>query len=194
MQTPVVPDLAHTHARPAHWLLTATAMAAVVAAAGLFQPHAATASPEPLAAAAGTAPGAAAPAAPDPDAVELPLVCGDLGSVVTARATGDLDGDGRPETVVAARCDAGSGTPPHGLYVLAATRDGTPRTVATLVPPADKFSVDALAVDGGSVTATLLGYSSAAVPGCCPDIREEAEWSWRGGTFIRAAGPAALGV
>lgn len=43
MQPPAVPDLAHTHARPVHWLATATAMAAVVAAAGLLQPGAATA-------------------------------------------------------------------------------------------------------------------------------------------------------
>lgn len=40
MQTSAVPDLAHTHARPVHWLATATAMAGVVAAAGLLQPTA----------------------------------------------------------------------------------------------------------------------------------------------------------
>ena len=43
MQTSALPDLAHTDAKPVHWLATATAMAAVVAAAGLLQPEAATA-------------------------------------------------------------------------------------------------------------------------------------------------------
>ncbi|UYQ61223.1 hypothetical protein [Streptomyces peucetius] len=184
-----VPELAHTNARPVHWLATAAAMAAVVAAAGLVQPDAATAS-QP-----GGGPGtttAAAPApAPDPAAVRLPLECGSLGSVVTKKAAGDLDGDGAPETVVAARCDAGSGTPPSGVYVLANGRDAGPRVVATLVDPAQKQSVGALAVRDATITATLLGYSSPAVPGCCPDEREQVKWQWKGGKFVRGAQPEA---
>lgn len=43
VQTSALPDLAHTDAKPVHWLATATAMAAVVALAGLLQPDAATA-------------------------------------------------------------------------------------------------------------------------------------------------------
>ncbi|MFC9273450.1 hypothetical protein ACFTXJ_37395 [Streptomyces zhihengii] len=196
---PVVPDLAHTQARPVHWLLTATAMAAVVAAAGFLQPDAATATQSGTASARPAAPAPApapAPArtAPDPASVDLPLQCGPLADVVTAKATGDLDGDGGPETVVAARCDAGSGTPPHGVYVLAGGRDGTPRLVATLVEPAEKSSVGALAVRDGAVTATLLGYSSLDVPGCCPDIREQVKWQWKGGAFVRSDDTAALGV
>jgi hypothetical protein len=187
-----VPDLAHTHARPVHWLATAAAMAAVVAAAGLVQPDPATASqpgggPETTTAAA-PVPG------PDPAAVRLPLECGDLGNVVVKKATGDLDGDGAPETVVAARCDAGSGTPPSGVYVLANARDAGPRVVATLVEPARKQSVGALAIRDATITATLLGYSSAAVPGCCPDVREQVKWRWQGGKFVQGARPAARSV
>ncbi|QNP62462.1 hypothetical protein [Streptomyces genisteinicus] len=198
MQNPVVPDLAHTQTRPVHWLLTATAMAAVVAGAGLLQPDAATATQSGTAARAGAAAPVPAPEqpapAPDPAAVELPLECGGLPALVTAKATGDLDGDGGPETVVAARCDAGSGNPPHGVYVLAAGRDGTARIVATLVDPEEKASVADLAVRDGAVTAALLGYSSLDVPRCCPDIREQVKWQWRGGVFVRSDDTAALGV
>ncbi|MEU0395244.1 hypothetical protein ABZ208_21140 [Streptomyces sp. NPDC006208] len=191
MQNSAVPDLAHTHARPVHWLATATAMAAVVAGAGLLQPDAATAS-QPGAPRTTTA--AAPLPAPDPSDVALPLECGGAKSLVTHKVTGDLDGDGTPETVAAARCDAGSGTPPSGVYVLAGSREGSPRVVATLVAPAEKRSVKEIAVRDGAITATLLGYSSPEVPSCCPDLRETVKWQWQGGTFVRTAQPQAQGV
>ncbi len=185
VQTSDVPDLAHTRTRPAHWLATATAMAAVVAAAGLLQPDDATASQ--AAAQTVTAPGPALPA-PGPAGVDFPLDCGGAKELVTQQAAGDLDGDGRQENVVAVRCESGSGTPPSGLYVLArqAAQGSAPRVVATLVDPAEKLSVDALAVRDGTVTATLLGYSSDAVPRCCPDERRQAKWQWTDGKFLRA--------
>ncbi|WP_267246241.1 hypothetical protein [Streptomyces sp. PR69] len=192
MQTSDLPDLAHTHARPMHWLATAAAMAAVVAAAGVLQPDAATASQ------AGVQPrtGAVAAPGPAPDvaAAELPLQCGAVGSVVTEEASGDLDGDGSPETVAAARCDAGSGTPPSAVYVLTAGPGEASRVVATLLRPAQGQSVGELAVRDGAVTATLLGYSSADVPSCCPDLREKVEWRWQGGKFVRSPQAAALSV
>ncbi|MFE5853746.1 hypothetical protein ACFQ61_11100 [Streptomyces sp. NPDC056500] len=185
MQTSAVPDLAHTRTRPVHWLATATAMAAVVALAGWLQPDRATAG------AAGSKSGsaiAAAPAqapAPDPTGVQLPLECPGVPSLITQRASGDLDGDGRPETVVAARCDAGSGTPPAGVFVLTAAADQAPRVVATLVEPGAQRSVSNLALKDGTITATLLGYSSSEVPSCCPDESENVEWRWEGGKFLR---------
>jgi len=33
----------------------------------------------------------------------------------------------------------------------------------------------------------LLGYSSADVPSCCPDVREGVKWHWENGTFVRSA-------
>ncbi|MEU4499189.1 hypothetical protein OG729_31915 [Streptomyces sp. NBC_00210] len=186
MQTSAVPDLAHTHARPVHWLATATAMAGVIAAAGLLQPKSATASQ----AGPSQTETAAAPA-PDPAAVVLPLQCGGVKSVVTKQASGDLDGDGGLETVAVARCDAGSGTPPSGIYVLTGGRGTAPRVVATLVEPAQKLSVKEFAVRDGAVTATLLGYSSPDVPSCCPDELENVKWQWRGGKFVRTAEPEA---
>ncbi|MFC5803665.1 hypothetical protein [Streptomyces formicae] len=191
MQTSaMLPDFAHTHARPVHWLATATAMAAVVAGAGLLQPDAAEAG-QP---GAGTATAAArAPGLPAPDAasVELPLACGGAGTTVVKKASGDLDGDGGAETAVVARCAAGSGTPPSGVYVIARSSAGTPRVVATLVEPGRRLSVGDFAVRDGAVTATLLGYSSPDVPRCCPDERERVEWQWRGGKFVETAVSAA---
>ncbi|MER5770522.1 hypothetical protein [Streptomyces sp. NPDC001985] len=189
MQTSALPDLAHTRTRPVHWLATAAAMAAVVAFAGLVQPGAATASHagEGPTTRSGPGPADTAAPAPDPDRVTLGPECGRAAAVVVKEATGDLDGDGRPETVVAARCDAGGGNPPSGIYVLAADRKGAPRVVATLLDPAERQSVGELAVRDGAVAATLFGYSSPDVPSCCPDVRDKAEWRWKGGKFLRTA-------
>lgn len=142
MQISDLPDLAHTRPRPVHWLATATAMAAVVAAAGLLQPDAATANQPGSTTTARTTPNTAPPPAPDTTTVDFPLACGGAKALVTKEATGDLDGDGHPETVAAARCDAGSGTPPSGLYVLTATKDaGAPASSPpSWTPPTGRAS------------------------------------------------------
>ncbi|MEU7511019.1 hypothetical protein AB0B13_03275 [Streptomyces sp. NPDC042898] len=175
-----LPDLAHTHARPAHWLATATATAAVVALAGLLQPGPAGATAAPAAPRPGPAPEAAT--------ADYPLECGGGPHKVAKRVSGDLDGDGNPETVAVVHCEAGSGTPPSGIYVLTRGKGaGAPaRVVATLAAPAEHKSVTELAVRGGSVHATLLGYSSPDVPSCCPDEKEQVSWAWQGGAFVRA--------
>ncbi|MFJ9551645.1 hypothetical protein [Streptomyces erythrochromogenes] len=179
--TLATPDtLAHTRTRPLHWLATATAMAAVIAAAGLVQP--ATGSP-----AATEAPAAKGPqaTAPDAAAATYPLDCKGAPQAVTATAQGDLDGDGRPETVAAVRCDAGSGTPPHALYVL--TQDpaegSRPRVVATLLDTPQRQTATELTVRDRTVTASLLGYSGPEVPRCCPDKKQLAKWRWSDGKF-----------
>ncbi|MFF5725890.1 hypothetical protein [[Kitasatospora] papulosa] len=193
MQTSALPDLAHTDAKPVHWLATATAMAAVVAAAGLFQPEAATATATASASEQRVTQqhgGAPAVEAPDPAGVTFPLDCGAAGHTVAESATGDLDGDGGPESVAVVRCAAGSGTPPSGVYVVTQGNGAAPRVVATLVDPAQKLSVTDFTVRDGSVSATLLGYSSAAVPRCCPDELESAVWQWRGNAFVKTTTPA----
>lgn len=191
MQTSELPDLAHTDSRPLHWLATAAAMAAVVAAAGLLQPEpAASASAHRTTAGQGPAPASA----PDPLRATYPLDCGGREHTVARHAAGDLDGDGRPETVAVVRCAAGSGTPPSGVYVLTRGSGAAPRVVATLVDPARRMSVGALAVRDGAVLATLLGYSSENVPRCCPDQREQVTWHWQGGAFVRSADTAPVGV
>ncbi|MEU0131261.1 MULTISPECIES: hypothetical protein [unclassified Streptomyces] len=195
MQTSALPDLAHTDAKAVHWLATATAMAAVVALAGLLQPDAATAtasaSEHGATARKGSAPAATAP---DPAGVTFPLDCGGAGQTVADSAPGDLDGDGAPETVAVVRCAAGSGTPPSGVYVLTRRSGAAPRVVATLVDPAQRLAVTGLTVRDGRISANLLGYSSPDVPRCCPDELDSASWKWKGNAFVRSAGPAGDGA
>jgi hypothetical protein len=175
-----------------HWLATATALAAVIAVSGLLQPSGATANQ--VAAPSGSA--GAPVAAPDPADAEFPLECGAVGTEVVKQNSGDLDGDGRSETVAVVRCRAGSGTPPSGVYVLTqpAGKAERPRVVATFVEPREQLTVSGFAVRDGKVSATLLGYSSAEVPRCCPDVQEKVNWQWRDGKFVRTVQAGVLGV
>ncbi|WP_405814051.1 MULTISPECIES: hypothetical protein [unclassified Streptomyces] len=192
---PLPHTLEHSRTRPVHWLATATAMAAVIAAAGLVQP--ATGTPATGTTASAGEPPAKGPlaTAPDPAGATYPLDCKGAPQTVTADAQGDLDGDGRPETVAAVRCDAGSGTPPHALYVL--TQDRTeaarPRVVATLLDTARRQTVTDLTVRDGLVTATLVGYSSPDVPRYSPDTKQLAKWRWRDGKFRQELTDSAAG-
>ncbi|MDQ0989956.1 hypothetical protein [Streptomyces sp. V3I7] len=184
MQPSAVPELAHTHPRPIHWVATATAVAGVVALSSVLQPGSATAA-QP--AAAPKAPPAPAATAPTTRGVDFPLTCGPVKALVVKKAAGDLDGDGRPETVAVVHCDAPMGTPPDGVYVLTrGTGDARPRVVATLVDPKDRRTVTDFTVHDAAVDATLLGYSSAAVPSCCPDLKTATKWQWNGRAFIRS--------
>ncbi|MGV4987230.1 hypothetical protein ACVB8X_14790 [Streptomyces sp. NRAIS4] len=193
MQQSAVPELAHTHTRPIHWVATATAVAGVVALSSVVQPGSATAAQ----AAGGTqnksAPAAVAP--PGTTGVDFPLQCGPVKAVVAKKASGDLDGDGRPETVAVVHCDSAMGTPPDGVYVLTRSTDSaTPRVVATLVDPKDRLTVTDFSLRAGTVAATLLGYSSDAVPNCCPDLKTPATWHWNGNVFIRSTTDSAHSV
>ncbi|MFR9792092.1 hypothetical protein ACL07V_26095 [Streptomyces sp. MB22_4] len=193
MQQSAVPELAHTHTRPIHWLATATAVAGVVALSSLVQPGSATAAQPATGTRAAHAPTAAAP--PATTGVAFPLSCGTEKAVVVKKATGDLDGDGRPETAAVVHCDTAMGTPPDGVYVLTRAADGhTPRVVATLVDPEDRLTVTDFAIHTGTVTATLFGYSSDAVPRCCPDTKTPAAWHWNGKTFLRTTPAGAHSV
>ncbi|MFF8953731.1 hypothetical protein ACF09I_33795 [Streptomyces sp. NPDC014940] len=185
MQPSAVPELAHTHTRPVHWVATAAAIAGVVALSSALQPGSATAAQPAPGTEAGTAPAAAAP--PSTTGVHFPLDCGPVKALVVKKATGDLDGDGTPETVAVVHCDAPMGTPPDGVYVLTRGAAGAPaRVVATLVDPKDRHTVTDFALDAGTVTATLLGYSTADVPSCCPDLKTPTSWRWNGTAFIRS--------
>ncbi|MEW2400103.1 hypothetical protein [Streptomyces sp. NPDC046862] len=190
MQQSAVPELAHTHARPIHWVATATALSAVVALSSLLQPDPATA----VQAGPETRSAPVTVTAPNPAGVDFPIECGPSKALVRMKASGDLDGDGIPETVAVVHCDAGSGSPPDGVYVLTRGTAPKPRVVATLVTPKDRFTVKDFAVRDGAVTATLLGYSSIDVPSCCPDVTDHAKWQWKNGAFVRSTPSGALGV
>jgi hypothetical protein len=184
VQQSAVPELAHAHTRPIHWVATATAVAGVVALSSVLQPNPATAaqSADPR---TKSAPAVIAP--PDPADVDFPIECGPVKALVVKKATGDLDGDGRPETAAVVHCDAPMGTPPDGVYVLTRAADtGRPRVVATLVNPKDRKTVTDFALRDHAVIATLLGYSTADVPSCCPDVKDSAKWRWKNGAFVRS--------
>lgn len=187
---PLGPDLAHTHPRPVHWVATAAAVAAVIAGGSFFQPSDAKATTS-TAASAPRAGGLPAAKAPDPRAADYPMDCGRARPDVIDRASADLDGDGRPETAVVVRCATAFGTPPSGVYVLSqpARAGAAPRVVATFVDPKEGMSVTDFAVRGKTVSATLLGYSSAKVPRCCPDQQRKVNWRWRDGRFVLKALP-----
>jgi hypothetical protein len=192
VQQSAVPELAHTHTRPIHWVATATALAGVMALSSLLQPDSATAAqaagPE-----ARTAP--AVTTAPDPADVDLPLECGPVKALVMKKASGDLDGDGRPETVAVVHCDSAMGTPPDAVYVLTRAADtAEPRLVATLVATQERRTVTELTVTDGEVLATMLGYSSSDVPSCCPDLKDSVKWAWKNGAFVRSTPAGAHSV
>lgn len=193
MQPSAVPELAHTRARPIHWVATATAVAGVVALSSLVRPGSATAAQPTTPAHDGTTAAAAAP--PGTTGVDFPLECGPVKAVVARKASGDLDGDGRPETVAVVHCDAPMGTPPDGVYVLTRGADGGgPRVVATLVEPRQRLTVTDFTLRARTVTATLLGYSSGSVPSCCPDLKTPATWRWNGSAFLRSTPAGAHSV
>ncbi|MCX5419630.1 hypothetical protein [Streptomyces sp. NBC_00078] len=191
MQQSAVPELAHTDTRPIHWVATATAVTGVMALSSLLQPNPATAA-QPADTRTGTAHAATAPGT---TGVDFPITCGPVKAVVQKKATGDLDGDGNPETVAVVHCDAPMGTPPDGVYVITrAGADDKARVVATLVDPKIGDTVSDFTIRDGNVLATLLGYSSNDVPRCCPDVTDSAKWQWANGAFVRSTPAGAHSV
>lgn len=183
MQPSAGPALPHTRTRTVHWISTAAVLGAVVAAGALVQP----ADASPTAARAPRAP----LAAPDPRAAHYPLDCAGSPVDVVSSVSGDLDSDGRPETVAVVRCQADTGTPPSGVYVLSvpATPGGPPVIAETLVNPRDQRSITGFRLDGRTVRATVLGYSSPDTPRCCPDLKRDYAWEWRKGRYVALPGP-----
>ncbi|MEV1011430.1 hypothetical protein [Streptomyces sp. NPDC049881] len=187
MQLPASPaDPTVPRTRPFHWVTTALALAVITGAAALVEPSGATARPgaaDSAAPADGHAdqePPEAPAAGPDPEEADYPIDCGPLDVLVTDSVDTDLDGDGRGEAVAVVRCDAGSGTPPNGMYLLT-TDGGTTTVAATLVDPAERMTVERLAARDDTVSVRLLGYSSDAVPRCCPDLQRDVDWRWEDG-------------
>lgn len=193
MQPSAGQDHPHTRARGVHWISTAAALGAVVAAMAMVP----TADASSGGHATSGHPAAATPAAPvappDPAAATYPLNCpAGVRTDVVHRVSGDLDGDGRPETAVVVRCHSETGTPPSGVYVLSAPAapGGAPRIAVTLVRPQDNRQIQDFRLEGRTVRATVLGFSSDSVPQCCPDLSRAYAWQWRGGRYVALPGPA----
>lgn len=187
MQPSAGPALPHTRTRSVHWITTAVALGAVVAAVALVEPADASQS------ASGKAP-ATPVAAPDAHAATYPLTCapGDKVDVISY-ASGDLDGDGSPETIAVVRCDSATGTPPSGVFILdpAAKAGAAPKVVQTLVNPKEDRQITDFRLEGRTVKATVLGFSSDTTPRCCPDLKRMYSWEWRGGRYVAIPGAVA---
>lgn len=189
MQPSAGPALPHTRTRVVHWITTAAALAAIVAAVALVQP--ADASPRAAGPSASPTAPARPVAAPDAKAVTYPLTCAPGAAVdVIDHVSGDLDGDGRPETIAVVRCHADGGTPPSGVYVISAAAGGAPKVVQMLVNPKEQREITHFRLEGRTVKATVLGYSGDDTPRCCPDLRRAYSWEWRDGRYVAIPGPA----
>ncbi|OIV38441.1 hypothetical protein BIV57_05830 [Mangrovactinospora gilvigrisea] len=111
----------------------------------------------------------------------VPLDCGGVGVAVTKRITADLDHDGRPDTALAAHCNAGTGSPPDGIFLYTPAR-GTAKPIV-LLDPRKGLTVKKLVLQDGRLRATMLGYSSPEVPRCCADLSGDVHWEWTSGIF-----------
>lgn len=193
MQPSAGPEaLPHTRSRLVHWSVTAAALTAVLGLAAVIQPPGAV---------AGQA--AATPReGPDASRARYPVDCGprpEPAVDVLRTASADFDDDGRAETVALVRCATSLGTPPSGIFVLThpADQDGRPRIVETLLSPEEGMSTQDFTVrerGDHTIAVTLLGYSSADVPRCCPDQQRKVTWQWQDGRFVLVPEPVAQSV
>ncbi|MCU0264538.1 MAG: hypothetical protein MUC45_00250 [Actinomycetia bacterium] len=105
----------------------------------------------------------------------------DLGVVVDAQEPAPRTLDD-PALLVAARCDAGAGNPPSGVFLVRAGDAGA-QLAATLVPDTLDLVLPHLAVTDDAVTVTADGFSAPDVPRCCPDRTVVRTWAVGDGTL-----------
>jgi hypothetical protein len=75
-----------------------------------------------------------------------------------------------------------------------ATAGGAPRIVKMLVDPREDREITRFRLEGRTVRATVLGFSSDTTPRCCPDLSRAYAWEWRHGRYVALPGPAAGSV
>jgi hypothetical protein len=176
-----------------HWITTAAAVGALVAAVAVVQP----ADASPTGASAKPSTPSARAVVPDPHAATYPVICPPGVPVrVVSYAAGDLKGDGRAETVAVVRCQSDTGTPPSGVYVLTAPAHpgGAPKIAVTLVNPKEDRQISGFRLEGRDVKATVLGFSSDDIPRCCPDMKRDYTWMWQDGRYVAIPGPASNSI
>lgn len=134
-------------------------------------------------------------AAPAPVAASLPLdlapavagemACGSLGVKILRQELADFTGDGVPDAVLAARCDAGAGNPPSAVFALAAVPGGQGVPVRLLDPSRGDVLKDVRA-HGPEVAVITFSYSPG-VPRCCPDLEVTSQFHWDGSSVVPGA-------
>jgi hypothetical protein len=108
-----------------------------------------------------------------------------------ATATGDLDGDGRPDTVVLLQCHP---QPSNGIveevqvfnagdHLIAGLP--SPRTLReqTILPPV--YDPAGLKVEGGDIVAAMKAYGPDDSHASGPSVPITIRWHWNGRNFVR---------
>jgi len=99
----------------------------------------------------------------------------------TPRASGDLTGDGEPESaVVLAANSGGSGT---FVYLAVLGRSGAePANLATVFL-GDRVRVSELQIESGALSAQILAHAPGD-PSCCPSEQIVRRWRLAGGELV----------
>jgi hypothetical protein len=108
-------------------------------------------------------------------------------------ATGDVDGDGQPDTVVLLQC---SPQPSNGIVeevqVFAASGERlgllpSPLTLREATILAPLYDPDGLSVQDGDVVAEMKAYGPDDSHASGPSIPLSVRWHWNGSAFVRVA-------
>jgi hypothetical protein len=76
-------------------------------------------------------------------------------------------------------CNAGAGTPPVELLVYdGASGPLAPHLAQTLVAVSSQYQASRFTATGAALTVDVSGFSSPAVPNCCPDVHKTLAWHW----------------
>jgi hypothetical protein len=86
--------------------------------------------------------------------------------------------------VVLVRCTVGAGTPPVAVYVYdRATSARAPHLAETLVTDTDGWQAGNSVAGDATIALPVAGFSSNALPNCCPDVRTTLRWRWTGSSY-----------
>ncbi|HEU4675251.1 MAG TPA: hypothetical protein VFS29_04650 [Motilibacteraceae bacterium] len=112
----------------------------------------------------------------------LPMRCAPIPVVVDQVLVADVTGDGVPDALVKARCDAAAGSPPSSLFAYAGGEQG-PTPLGPLVTERDDVLLGAVTVTDGVVSVKATTWSGPDVPRCCPDVQRVLHWRWDGSSL-----------
>lgn len=107
-----------------------------------------------------------------------------LGVVETA-ATGDLNGDGAPDTVIRTSCTYGGNGSETGLYAFDSTGEYLGQVPWYESVPADEFpgGVTLEGVDESGKILASISWFADGDPGCCPSNSDQVAFTWNGTGF-----------
>ncbi|MGN6333505.1 MAG: hypothetical protein ACTHOD_17965 [Motilibacteraceae bacterium] len=109
----------------------------------------------------------------------VPMRCAPIPVVVDQVLVADVTGDGVPDALVKARCDAAAGSPPSSLFAYAGGEQG-PTPLGPLVTERDDVLLGPVTTAGGVVSVKATSWSGPDVPRCCPDVERVLRWRWDG--------------